>query len=1180
MSVNFVVLLNHQYPQLEVLNDLRVLRVLRALQLLERNEHMRRIVESLLAAMPKVGEVFGVLLFFLGLFSILGVQLFMGRLGECSDLTITTREACDSSPEHVWHVHKAIGSFDSFGQGMLLLYVMATGDKWNDVMFRLMDAVGPGVAPERNDFSPAGLFAVAWMFFGSFLGMNLVVGVIVDEFNRVRALTDTVAYLTPEQQTWVNAMRAAKELRSDRPPDPPSNALRLGAYRLVQSRASDVVASALILSGVGLMACYYYGIEHDERRYALYTGGLEFVTYAYYAETALRVAAYGGAYFSDSWRRFDFALVVMTLLGAFAAASGLQSSFSPIVLRVVMLLRVLRIMRFVKAARELTSLLFTLVLSLPALLNIMAILVLIIYVWAVLGMDLFSFVARQENLHAHRNFETFTGAMLVMFECLTNDGWSSFMADAMVSEAAGGACSEADGTCGTPLAALFFVSFQVLGSYVYLNVVVAMMLEHFLNLSGGAGQVPGLVTPEDVDHFHRVWESFDRLHLWNLPSEQLPRLLLKLPIPLGMRSFGTERQAVAACAKLKWLQDGQVSYDEVLDVLITENFETQNIDVDKLRASIKDYGPARDLLDEGGVITAAESRSWDKVRGVMASRRELREKGVMMMPLRQLFALESISENAVFNDFRNRLEKRRSSREPVAGDKESEMEMAPPVPEYSKPKQPTAKTTTQRSAMASVSTPTRRGRRASFEEKSELSHKGLPLSVPLPPPLPPSSDSEHHGESASLLDPATPRSDHVRIIDTPPSEGVSPGRQLGTPTPPQLQNGRESVANGGASARASAPNGRTWPNPPAGASPSSRLRTSRGGGKLSSIQVETVPPSSPPLSRLETWGRDVEARRGTSPSASPSVLRRGGGATTPVSPSSRSRSGGATSPLVSPSSRSRVGGASSPPSYRSPSRSRGGGGSPPSSPTSRSRAGGATSPLNLTYSSLMVVRAEERAKRASPTASHVAASLEDDDTTYIDKDDAPRRPAARTCTPVHSEDVISVASRLKYVRKQPTSYYYEPAHGGGGHRSNGGGGMMNGDIWLTPAHELSPGRAPHSSTRCHEGSPRSGAKRRQQPREQQVNDFSAPPRSPLSPNTTRLSTMLSLPAVAGPVSEEAALLGAATTEIGAAAAALGEGDGAADAHEAQALLEHLRQIRHRADEICVLLEDRAVSPSA
>ena len=39
-----------------------------------------------------------------------------------------------------------LGSFDDFGSSMLILYIAATGDGWEEFMFAGMDAIGVGVA--------------------------------------------------------------------------------------------------------------------------------------------------------------------------------------------------------------------------------------------------------------------------------------------------------------------------------------------------------------------------------------------------------------------------------------------------------------------------------------------------------------------------------------------------------------------------------------------------------------------------------------------------------------------------------------------------------------------------------------------------------------------------------------------------------------------------------------------------------------------------------------------------------------------------------------------------------------------------------------------------------------------------------------------------------------------------
>ena len=101
------------------------------------------------------------------------------------------------------------GSFDDFGSAMLLLYVLSTGDGWDQVMFYGMDTREPGFSPVRNDTSALSLYFILWMFVGSFFALNLFVGVVVDNFNRIKAVKDGSAHLTEAQAQWVDTMKVS-----------------------------------------------------------------------------------------------------------------------------------------------------------------------------------------------------------------------------------------------------------------------------------------------------------------------------------------------------------------------------------------------------------------------------------------------------------------------------------------------------------------------------------------------------------------------------------------------------------------------------------------------------------------------------------------------------------------------------------------------------------------------------------------------------------------------------------------------------------------------------------------------------------------------------------------------------------------------------------------------------------
>ena len=89
-------------------------------------------------------------------------------------------------------------------------------------------------------------------------------------------------------------------------------------------------------------------------------------------------------------------------------------------------------------------------------------------------MSLFCRVKHQENISDERNFESFGNAMLLLFQCLTGDGWSAFMYDCMIDEARGCDPSAPGGSdCGTRLALPYFISYTIVATFVFINLVAA-----------------------------------------------------------------------------------------------------------------------------------------------------------------------------------------------------------------------------------------------------------------------------------------------------------------------------------------------------------------------------------------------------------------------------------------------------------------------------------------------------------------------------------------------------------------------------------------------------------------------------------------------------------------------------------------------------------------------------------
>lgn len=164
-------------------------------------------------------------------------------------------------------------------------------------------------------------------------------------------------------------------------------------------------------------------------------------------EIALRFVAYGcrpRRYFASGWNLFD---TVVVLLAFVPMALGNTS--------VLRLFRVLRVARLAKVMPDVAVLLDGLRgVARPAL-SLVALTGLLCFLYGLVGCYLFADTAPE-------HFGTIGRAMLTLFELLTLEGWNDVLHDLMASSG--------------PAGAVYTISFVVVGTYVVINLMVAVVI--------------------------------------------------------------------------------------------------------------------------------------------------------------------------------------------------------------------------------------------------------------------------------------------------------------------------------------------------------------------------------------------------------------------------------------------------------------------------------------------------------------------------------------------------------------------------------------------------------------------------------------------------------------------------------------------------------------------------------
>uniref|UniRef100_G3PPQ0 Sodium channel protein n=1 Tax=Gasterosteus aculeatus aculeatus TaxID=481459 RepID=G3PPQ0_GASAC len=508
------------YSELGAIKSLRTLRALRPLRALSRFEGMRVVVNALVGAIPSIFNVLLVCLIFWLIFSIMGVNMFAGKFYHCFNETsaemflpedVNNRSECialikANFTEVRWKNIKV--NYDNVGMGYLSLLQVATFKGWMDIMYAAVDSRDVESQPLYEANLYMYLYFVIFIIFGSFFTLNLFIGVIIDNFNQQKS--KIYLFMTEEQKKYYNAMKKLGSKKPQKPVPRPENKFQALVFDLVTTQLFDIFIMVLICLNMVTMM-----VETDEqskeKEMILYWVNLVFII-VFTTECSLKMIALRQHYFAVGWNIFDFVVVILSIVGLLLADIIEKYFVSPTLFRVIRLARIGRVLRLIRGAKGIRTLLFALMMSLPALFNIGLLLFLIMFIFSIFGMSNFAYVRKEAMIDDMFNFETFGNSMICLFMITTSAGWDGLLNPIMNTppdcdpnlENPG---SMVRGDCGSPaLGIVFFTTYIIMSFLVVVNMYIAIILENF-NVATEESADP--LCEDDFEMFYETWEKFD-----------------------------------------------------------------------------------------------------------------------------------------------------------------------------------------------------------------------------------------------------------------------------------------------------------------------------------------------------------------------------------------------------------------------------------------------------------------------------------------------------------------------------------------------------------------------------------------------------------------------------------------------------------------------------------------------
>ncbi|XP_048170612.1 sodium channel protein type 4 subunit alpha [Corvus hawaiiensis] len=510
------------YSELGAIKSLRTLRALRPLRALSRFEGMRVVVNALLGAIPSIMNVLLVCLIFWLIFSIMGVNLFAGKYyrcvntttGELFDIDVVNNKSDCMALLHTKEVRwvNVKVNFDNVGLGYLSLLQVATFKGWMDIMYAAVDSREIEEQPQYEINLYMYIYFVIFIIFGAFFTLNLFIGVIIDNFNQQKKkFGGKDIFMTEEQKKYYNAMKKLGSKKPQKPIPRPSNKFQGKVFDFVTKQVFDITIMILICLNMVTMM-----VETDDqselKTSVLYKINLVFIV-IFTGECVLKMFALRYYYFTVGWNIFDFVVVILSILGIVLSDIIEKYFVSPTLFRVIRLARIGRVLRLIRGAKGIRTLLFALMMSLPALFNIGLLLFLVMFIYSIFGMSNFAYVKKESGIDDIFNFETFGNSMICLFQITTSAGWDGLLNPILNSgppdcdpelENPG---SSVKGDCGNPsIGIFFFCSYIIISFLIVVNMYIAIILENF-NVATEESSEP--LCEDDFEMFYETWEKFD-----------------------------------------------------------------------------------------------------------------------------------------------------------------------------------------------------------------------------------------------------------------------------------------------------------------------------------------------------------------------------------------------------------------------------------------------------------------------------------------------------------------------------------------------------------------------------------------------------------------------------------------------------------------------------------------------
>ena len=507
---------------LSYFKTLRAFRAIKPIRLLAKSENLNLMIKCLIKSIPSIGSVFIVGGFIIFLFCLLGVNLFKNKLRfYCSGFNFDNEIDCINNG-HYWFKNNF--NFNHFLYALSTNIQIIFSENWGDMM-----KIAENRYKERW---------VYWYYFiiiilGNMILLNLIVGVLIEEFKSIKEEETNYVLLTESEIEWIHVQKVMLKAKPYVfiPDEENVSDFKAKCIKIISDKWFE---NAIIISIVSSLVILMLQYGYSPKGYKIFLDILNYIfTLLFNIEILLKIYVRKSAFFYLNWNIFDFIILclcdIMMIITLACNLGGISSIFL-----IIRCLRTLKLMRKIPYLQKIKSIIDSLSYLVSSLTSVALIMLVVIIIYANVGMSFFGNLPYRKYINNKLNFRNFLTTSILLFQITTKEEWSNFMFESAYHD-----CKDPTSisyqqdsycvtyniicypenlvnytsmkkynmfSCGNDLSYFYFISYMIIGPLFIMNLCIVMVIEGFYE---AVSDNEGLLTIDYLDTFIEVWMKYD-----------------------------------------------------------------------------------------------------------------------------------------------------------------------------------------------------------------------------------------------------------------------------------------------------------------------------------------------------------------------------------------------------------------------------------------------------------------------------------------------------------------------------------------------------------------------------------------------------------------------------------------------------------------------------------------------